>query len=145
MSNIADEIIQRGDSNGPSTRPTIFNLKSDGKTDELGIPISDIDDYFVARVLYLDANEPVMGGRLYVKDGKIYAGREEVVENRQNLYKVARWCHPLKDHQVQWLWARIKEFLPELDDSKLIVGPGVLWDRETGELRFEDPDSMVGI
>ena len=136
MSELADLIIEANNQQLPP-RPKIFSdIKFDSEVDELGIPVSDIDDYFVARILLIDYKGSDQ--HLYVKDGKVYRGRDEIKCNATNLIKLAKWRYPLKPHLVPWLWDRMVEFLPEYSRDKFVVAPGVTWDRRNAELTNED-------
>lgn len=145
MSDLADRIIDQNAAKEEPTRPILFDIKEVGQLDEFGMQICNVDDYLVARLLYLDYHEQVAGGRLYLKNGEVYANKVKIEENKNNLYRLARWRYPIKEHQVQWLWARIKEFLPELDESKLMIAPGVLWNRDTGDIEYRDPNITIGV
>ncbi len=133
MNNIADQIIAKNDSLPP--RPKIFaDITFDSEVDELGIPTSQIDDYLIARILMLDNSREE---HLYVKNGDVYQGREKIRPTSTNLIRLARWRYPLKTHLVPWLWDRLKEVLPEYSRDKLVVAPGVTWDRANGVLTDE--------
>lgn len=146
MSSIADQII--GNSNefpgySRPARPRIFeDIKFDADFDELGLPVSAIDDYMIARILRIDYIRKD-GVHLYVKDDDIYMGRDKLKMNSTTLIKLAKWHYPLRPHLVPWLWERLKEVLPEESKDKIIVAPGVTWDRANGELTDENEEYCI--
>ncbi len=137
MSSIADQIIASNGGQLPA-RPKIFSdIQYDSEFDELGLPVSAIDDYMIARILYIDYHR-TDDKHLYVRDDEVYWGGEKMRMNTTSLIKLAKWHYPLKPHLVPWLWERLKECLPEYSRDKISVAPGVTWDRRNAELTDED-------
>ena len=134
MNSIADQIIN---SERPTPqRPKIFSdIKFESEIDELGLPVSAIDDYMIARILYIDDKREY---HLHLRGDDIYLNGEKLEMRASTLIQLARWHYPLKSHLVSWLWERLKEFLPEYSRDKLVVAPGVTWDRAHSELTDEE-------
>lgn len=133
MSSLADKILAGSDF--VPTRPKIFSdIKFDSEVDELGIPVSEIDDYLIARILMIDNSKEE---HLYVKDDDVYLSGEKLNPSHAVIIRLAKWRYPLKTHLVPWLWERLKEVLPEYSRDKFVVAPGATWDRRKAELTDE--------
>lgn len=117
-------------------------------TDELGItitkPVREMDDttlgfYLAYRVLkkskyvYVDPD-----------DGCIHQGHNPIPlqEDKQTLLKLAAASYTRPGATV-YAWEYLHEMLPKLDRSKLVIMPGLLFDRETGALIKTDGKELT--
>lgn len=117
-------------------------------TDELGItitkPIRLMDDsilgfYLAYRVLKKNKN-------VYVDpdDGDIHQGHNPlpVQEDKSTLLRLAASSYTRPGATV-YAWEYLHEMLPKLDRSKLVIMPGLLFDRETGALIKTDGKELT--
>lgn len=144
MSDIEDAILQSQDNQ-------IKREKAKSEyifTDELGItitiPIKQMDDrqlgiYLAYRVfkrnkdVYLDPD-----------DGGIHKGHDPVPipEDKQNLLKLAASSYT-RPGATAYAWEFLPYMVPKLDRSKLVIMPGLLFDKETGELINTDGKELT--
>ena len=117
-------------------------------TDELGItitiPIKKMDDrqlgiYLAYRVfkknkdVYLDPD-----------DGGIHQGHNPVpiVEDKQNLLRLSASSYT-RPGATAYAWEFLPYMVPKLDRSKIVIMPGLLFDKETGELINTDGKELT--
>lgn len=117
-------------------------------TDELGItitaPIKEMSDkglglYLAYRVykrnkdIYLDPD-----------DGKIHRGHNPtpVVEDKQNLLRLAAASYT-RPGATAYAWEFLPDMLPKLDRNKLVIMPGLIFDRQTGEIIRTDGKELT--
>ena len=104
-------------------------FKSESEYDELGLKVCSTSDYIVARILKLHPE-------LYTDNDRrmLHRSNEIVTQNQTNLYRLSRYNKPIPINYQQIVWLRLLDLVPVLDKNKIIVAPGVVWDRERGEL-----------
>ena len=117
-------------------------------TDELGItitiPIKKMDDrqlgiYLAYRVfkknkdVYLDPD-----------DGGIHQGHNPVpiVEDKQNLLRLSASSYT-RPGATAYAWEFLPYMVPKLDRSKIVIMPGLLFDKETGEIINTDGKELT--
>ena len=117
-------------------------------TDELGItitiPVKKMDDrqlgiYLAYRVfkknkdVYLDPD-----------DGGIHQGHNPVpiVEDKQNLLRLSASSYT-RPGATAYAWEFLPYMVPKLDRSKIVIMPGLLFDKETGELINTDGKELT--
>lgn len=117
-------------------------------TDELGItitkPVREMDDttlgFYLAYRVYKKNND------VYVDpdDGGIHQGHNpmQLQEDKQTLLKLAAASYTRPGATV-YAWEYLHEMLPKLDRSKLVVMPGLLFDKETGALIKTDGKELT--
>lgn len=117
-------------------------------TDELGItitiPVKQMDDrqlgiYLAYRVfkknkdVYLDPD-----------DGGIHQGHNPmpITEDKQNLLRLSASSYT-RPGATAYAWEFLPSFVPKLDRSKIVIMPGLLFDKETGELINTDGKELT--
>ena len=117
-------------------------------TDELGITITktvrEMCDttlgFYLAYRVYKKSKD------VYVDpdDGGIHQGHNPMPlqEDKQTLLKLAAASYTRPGATV-YAWEYLHEMLPKLDRSKLVIMPGLLFDRETGALIKTDGKELT--
>lgn len=117
-------------------------------TDELGItitiPVKKMDDrqlgiYLAYRVfkknkdVYLDPD-----------DGGIHQGHNPmpIVEDKQNLLRLSASSYT-RPGATAYAWEFLPYMVPKLDRSKIVIMPGLLFDKETGEIINTDGKELT--
>lgn len=108
-------------------------------TDELGItitiPIKKMDDRQLG--IYIAYRASKRNKDIYVDpdDGKIHQGHNPVpiVEDRNNLLRLSASSYT-RPGATAYAWEFLPYMLPKLDRSKIVIMPGLLFDRDTGEI-----------
>lgn len=144
MSDLEDAILQSQDNQ-------IKREKANSEyifTDELGItitiPVKQMDDrqlgiYLAYRVfkrnkdVYLDPD-----------DGWIHQGHNPfpITEDKQNLLRLSASSYT-RPGATAYAWEFLPSFVPKLDRSKLVIMPGLLFDKETGEIIETDGKELT--
>lgn len=109
--------------------------KEEHKVDEYGLPLPKKKDpqmrcnYLVARAIYINKH-------LYTRNsGKdLYNGHEIVRPRAADIARLAKWVEPLNKQATIYIYDKIKELVPYLDESKIAITPNLLWDIEKQEL-----------
>lgn len=128
---IADQVIENLEANKGS--------QPDGY-DELGLYIVDNADYIAARMIkrnwdkYREGKEGLLHKR---KDG-IYIGDEHIDCTLDNIYRLSAINRPVRGYERPQVWEILKQHIPELDESKIIIDDYSYWDIEKGELCRSD-------
>lgn len=117
-------------------------------TDELGItitkPVREMDDttlgFYLAYRVYKKSN----GVYVDPDDGGIHQGHSPMPlqEDKQTLLKLAAASYTRPGATV-YAWEYLHGMLPKLDRSKLVIMPGLLFDRETGALIKTDGKELT--
>lgn len=141
--NIADKIIEANTS-GQKHIPKFFRYQLPER-DDLGIPTANCLDYLIARIIYIDYNR---SGREHLHlreyDDMIWEGDHWLAEKSANLYRLLKWKgRPLNADQQAMVWSRLREILPVLSDKKLVIKDNLVYDKETGELYYEDEPPLT--
>ena len=144
MSDLEDAILQSQDNQ-------IKREKANSEyifTDELGItitiPVKQMDDrqlgiYLAYRVF--KKNKDVY---LDPEDGGIHQEHNPlpIVENKQNLLRLSASSYS-RPGATAYAWEFLRSFVPKLDRSKLVIMPGLLFDKETGEIIETDGKELT--
>lgn len=105
------------------------------KRDEYGIPLPQMEtaeahcNYLVARCIYLNQH---LHTRHNGKD--LYNSHDIVRPTVADISRLAKWVRPLKIQEVNYIYDKIKELVPYLDETKIAITPNLLWDIEKQEL-----------
>lgn len=112
------------------------NKVEDGpKTDEYGIPLPQKDttkahyNYLVARSIYLNKH---LHTRHNGRD--LYNSHTIIRPTIEDISRLAKWIEPIPRQGIVYIYDKIKELVPYLDESKIAITPNLLWDIEKQEL-----------
>ena len=144
MSDLEDAILQSQDNQ-------IKREKANSEyifTDELGItitiPVKQMDDrqlgiYLAYRVF--KKNKDVY---LDPEDGGIHQGHNPlpITEDKQNLLRLSASSYT-RPGATAYAWEFLPSCVPKLDRSKLVIMPGLLFDKETGEIIETDGKELT--
>lgn len=117
-------------------------------TDELGvtitIPVKQMDDRQLG--IYLAYRVSKRNSDVYLDpdDGGIHKGHDPVPiqEDKQNLLKLAASSYT-RPGATAYAWEFLPYMVPKLDRSKLVIMPGLLFDKETGEIINTDGKELT--
>lgn len=133
MSNIADAIIRQNERKGGSPEG---NIPDGYYRDDMGYLVEEnlmedqerYAEYVLLRVLRLHNNIYMRYGRLYCGHRVLSGGTQEVLELADSP-KVR-----VSPGQAAWIFNRLKELAPEVDENKIIIGPDIFWDCDKAEI-----------
>ena len=146
MSDLAEKIIEqqakeRGglEKDDPPKKPEFFKQSLPEK-DDLGIPTANCLEYVIARILYIDYH---FGNKEHLHlrndDSRIWEGDHWVAENSKNLYRLLRWKgQPISRDRIEMVWTSLRDYIPTLDESKLVVKNNLMFDRVSGEMYLSE-------
>ena len=146
MDNLADKIIHANEQEviekqSGDTAPEGFY------TDDLGYWVElDIRKHKTRFARYVFVRCRRRNAHLYydTQDMVLY-NRHDVVEPKvADILKLANLADMITPAQAIWVYNRLKDTVPRLDRSKLVVAPGLIWDFETSELVEVDEYYSVG-
>ena len=67
--------------------------------------------------------------------GRLYCGHHLLECNKQEALELADSPKVrLNSGQTAWIFNRLKELAPEIDETKILVAEGVYWDMDKAEL-----------
>jgi len=123
--NLADQLIEANRE----------EVEEERKIDEYGLPLPQKKgiqahcNYLAARAIYLNKH-------LYTRDhGRTLWNSHEIVQPRTaDIARLARWAEPISKQSAAYIYDKIKELVPYLDESKIAITPNLLWDIEKQEL-----------
>lgn len=126
---LADRVIEankeeRKSNNGP-------------ELDDIGFPLPKPDtekawcEYLTARLWYLHP-------RIYFHEGHLWIEDVIIPEDKNSYYRLAKYPKPIKDHECQYVWTRLRELVPVLDTDVIAVLPDLTFNMRTGELKHEE-------
>lgn len=133
---LADKVImqQHRQSNGGSG---VGNNTPDGyHIDDLGYWVEDdlVEDkaryakYLLFRIRKLHPN-------IYTRYGILYCGHTMLTGTRGEILKLVDLPNAVVSAaQAAWIYNRLMETSPEIDESKIILGPGMYWDFKKAEI-----------
>ena len=135
MADLADQVIQAN------------KQEQNSNIDELGIGIADTMDYVVARILYINTLERKKDPRapmLHTRKNRteLWKGNLHLECGKDTIYELSHIYRRLKDYEIAEIWATLLRFVPELDDSRIIISDGLYWDTETCELVRTNEDLL---
>lgn len=106
--------------------------------DELGFvlncPVKEMPDYALGE--YLACRAFVRSKRLiHIHNGKIYVGHDKtpLAEDKRTLLRLAAYSYT-RHGATAYAWEYLHDHLPVLHNSIIQVMPGLLFDRDTGEI-----------
>lgn len=114
-------------------------FKEESEYDELGLKVQNTSDYIVARILMIHPG-------LYTDQDRrtLYRGNETIAQNQASLYRLSRYKKPIPANYQQIIWLRLLDLVPVLDKNKIIIAPGLAWDKERGEITTDvDPRRKI--
>lgn len=133
MSSLADAIIQQNERKGDSPAG---NIPEGYYRDDMGFLVEEnlmedkerYAEYVLLRILRLHHN-------IYMRYGRLYCGHHLLECSTQDALELADSPRvKLNPGQVAWIFNRLKELAPEIDESKILVAEGVYWDMDKAEL-----------
>ena len=133
MSSLADAIIQQNERKGASPEG---NIPEGYYRDDMGylVEVDLIEDkeryaeYVLLRILRLHHN-------IYMRYGRLYCGHRLLERNTQEALELADSPRVrLNPGQVAWIFNRLRELAPEIDETKILIADGVYWDMDKAEL-----------
>lgn len=124
-------------------RQLYTNIENDYRSgfDEFGFEIEDTVDYFIARAVASSRKRresPYTLRQLYLRDGKVYYGRNEVKEDKNSAEIYANTKHKFTPAETFRFWEGIKQHLPVLDPDIIQISDNLFWDRIKGEVLNEE-------
>ena len=104
--------------------------------DDIGFPLPKPQterahcEYLTARIMYLNP-------RMYQHEGRLWINEHIIPENKDSYYRLAKYPKPIKDHENQYVWSRLRDILPTLDTDVIAVLPDLTFNMRTGEVKHE--------
>lgn len=130
MSSIADAVIQQQNRRPSSDTPDGYHQ------DDMGYLVEDnleqnkarYAEYLLFRILRKHNNIYMRYGRLYCGHRLLEGTIQEVLELADSPTARAR------AGQAAWIFNRLRELAPEIDETKIIIAPGIYWDTDKAEI-----------
>lgn len=126
---IADAAIRHAES-GSSAAPGGF------RRDDMGYLVeSNLDEdkaryaeYLLIRILRKHNN-------IYMRYGRLYCGHRMLSGTPQEVLELADspFLHA-NPGQAAWIFNRLREFSPEIDENKIIIGEDIYWDADKAQI-----------
>ena len=131
MSSLADAVIrQQSRQATPGSVPDGYYLDDLGYWVENDIK-SDKDRY--ARYLLLRITK--LHPNIYRLYGQVYCGHTVLTGSIDEILKLVDLPSAIvRAGQAAWIFNRIKELAPEIDESKIIIGPDIYWDFDKADI-----------
>ena len=133
MINLAEAIIKQNERKGGSPSgnyPDGYHLDDMGYLveDNLDADKARYAEYLLFRILRKHNN-------IYMRYGQLYCGHRLLDGTVQEVLELADSpvAHA-RAGQVAWIFNRLREVAPQIDESKIVVAPGVYWDMDKAEL-----------
>lgn len=146
MDNLADKIIQANEQEVIEKQSG--DAAPDGYyTDDLGYWVEqDIRKHKERFARYVFVRCRKLNQHLYYDtiEMKLYNRHDEIEPKVADIVKLANLADMITPAQAIWVYNRLKDAVPRLDRSKLVVAPGLIWDFETAELILDDNYYSVG-
>ena len=146
MDNLADKIIQANEQE--IVEKQSGDQAPDGYyTDDLGMWVEqDIRKHKERFARYVFVRCRKLNPHLYYDtvEMKLYNRHDEIEPKVTDIVKLANLADMITQAQAIWVYNRLKDAVPRLDRSKLVVAPGLIWDFETSELILDDNYYSVG-
>lgn len=117
-------------------------------TDELGItitiPVKKMDDRQLGVYLAYRVSKKNKDVYLDPDDGGIHQGHNPmpIVEDKQNLLRLSASSYT-RPGATAYAWEFLPYMVPKLDRSKIVIMPGLLFDKETGEIINTDGKELT--
>ena len=126
--NLADKVIEANDHEN--------KVNAGPELDDIGfpLPIPDTEkawcNYLTARLMYLNP-------RIYLHEGILWLDDTPIPETATSYYRLAKYPKKIKDHEVHYVWAKMKEVVPTLNTDIVAVLPDMTFNMRTGEVKHE--------
>lgn len=134
MDNIADKIIEANEviekRDGDSAPEGYY-------TDDMGYWVEqDIRKYKERFARYVFVRCRKRNRHLYYNtdDMKLYNRHDEIEPTTKDILMLANLADMITPAQAIWVYNKLKETVPRLDKTRLVVAPGLAWNMETSEL-----------
>ena len=130
MSSIADAVIQQQNRRPTSDTPDGYYRDDMGYLVETNLDQNKARyaEYLLFRILRKHNNIYMRYGRLYCGHRLLEGTIQEVLELADSPTAHAR------AGQAAWIFNRLRELAPEIDETKIIIGPGIYWDMDKAEI-----------
>lgn len=140
MDNIADKIIQANEQEiiekqSGDTAPEGFY------TDDMGYWVEqDIRKHKTKFAKYVFFRCRRLNKHLYydTDEMKVYNRHDVVEPNPKDILMLANLADMITTAQAIWVYNRLKETVPRLDKTRLVIAPGLAWNIKTSELEELD-------
>lgn len=132
---IADALIQKHNRQyTPGSVPDGYFVDDLGYWVEIDIKSdrAKYAEYLLFRILKLHHN-------IYKRYGVLYCGHNPIHGTTDEILKLVDlpWAS-VKGGQAAWIYNRLMEMAPEIDETKLVIAPGIFWDVREAEIRDLD-------
>ncbi len=135
MDDLAEQLIKANEA----------EKKIETEKDELGLPLPQKKtpeakyNYLAARALFINKH-------IYTRNNKteLWNEHEKIKPKRSDISKLARWYGPLPPEGVVYVYEKLKQVAPYLDETKIAITPTMLWDIENQELiETDEPVNVI--
>ena len=144
MGSLADAVIRQQNRQGGVTGsvPDGYHVDDLGYwvEDDLKEDKSRYAEYLLFRIRKLHPN-------IYIRYGILYCGHTVLTGAVSEILKLVDLPNAsVKGGQAAWIFNRLMETAPEIDESKIIIGPGAYWDFDKAEIcDLRDLPSIIRI
>ena len=143
MSNLADAVIRQ-----QNRQPQDNGVPHGYHTDDLGYWVENniredrgrYAEYLLFRIKKLHPN-------IYIRYGQLYCGHKVLTGSADEMLRLIDMPHAsIKAGQAAWIYNRLMETAPEIDEGKIIIGPDIYWDVDKAEIcDLSDLPSIIRI
>lgn len=130
MINLADAIIRQNERSPSGNTPEGYYQDDMGYLVELNLAENKARyaEYLLFRILRRHPN-------LYMRYGRLYCGHRLLSGSTQEVLELADSPDArCRAGQAAWIFNRLRELAPEIDETKILVAPGLYWDTDKAEL-----------
>ena len=96
-----------------------------------------------ARYIYMRCRR--LNPKLYMYKGVLYNSHNIIRGTSLGIAKLADMAEPILPIQAAWVYRRLEDTVPHLDESKIEITPGVLWDYNTLEIEEIPTEKYITI
>ena len=128
MTSLADRVIRANEDEKEANRGPAL--------DDIGFPLPKPKtekahcEYLTARIWHLNP-------RIYFHEDHLWINEHIIPETKDSYYRLALYPKKIRDHENQYVWARLRELVPRLDPDVIAVLPDMTFNMRTGELKHE--------
>ena len=137
MIDLADAIIKQQERRPTSDAPEGYRLDDMGYWVEVDIDSDKARyaEYLLFRILRKHNN-------IYMRYGRLYCGHRSLEGTTQEVLELADSpvAH-VRAGQAAWIFNRLRELAPQIDENKILVAPDMFWDMKEGD--FVDIDELT--
>lgn len=140
---LAERVIQ---ANEDEVIKTLEPSPDDYYEDDMGYLVEkDIrrDRERFARYVYMRCRR--LNPKLYTNKGVLYNSHAIIRSTSLEIAKLANMAEPILSTQAAWVYRRLEDTVPHLDESKIEISPGVLWDYNTLEIEEIPTEKYITI